>query len=90
MTKEKLFNIQVTAEFVEAVASAMKTEKTVAEPEVVKRFYAVDQVANMTNKHAVTIRRHIDKGILIAKKVGKCYLISQEDLNAYLQTKNLD
>jgi len=88
MNKEKLYNIQVNAEFVEAIASAIKSDKKELEPETVKRFYAVDQVANMTNKHAVTIRRHIKKGILIAKQVGKCYLISEEDLQSYLQNKS--
>lgn len=47
--------------------------------------YTVKQVSKITGKHRHTIRSHIKIGLLEAKKTGKSFIITQENLTKYIQ-----
>lgn len=50
-----------------------------------KEFYTVYEVAEMLRVSDRTIRKHIDQGLLVARKVGHVYRIMREDLDDYLE-----
>jgi excisionase family DNA binding protein len=47
--------------------------------------FTINQVAKLTNQHARTVNRHIEKGNLIAKKTGKKFLITETNLKKYIE-----
>jgi excisionase family DNA binding protein len=84
----KTYNIQVDQNFIDAVAKVLKNEQPKEDnSNKVERYYTVSQIASMVQKSALTIRRHIDEEILVAEKIGKSWLIHQENLNKYLKLK---
>ena len=48
-----------------------------------KEFYTIYEVAEMLRVSDRTIRKHIERGILRALKVGTVYRIMKEDLDDY-------
>jgi excisionase family DNA binding protein len=46
--------------------------------------YKVKEVAKITEKHESTIREHIAKGLLKAKKIGKQWTVTHENLEKYI------
>ena len=54
------------------------------------KFYTIDKVAEMLGMHHKTIRKFIADGRLIANKVGKQWRISAQDLNLFLEGKELN
>lgn len=50
------------------------------------KFYTVNQIAKMFNMHPKTIRRYIQKGSLVAKKIGKEWRVLESDLKAFLDS----
>lgn len=84
----KTYNIQVDQNFIDAVAKVLKNEQPIEDnSNKVERYYTVSQIASMVQKSPLTIRRHIDEEILVAEKIGKSWLIHQENLNKYLKLK---
>jgi excisionase family DNA binding protein len=84
----KTYNIQVDQNFIDAVAKVLKNEQPKEDnSNKVERYYTVSQIASMVQKSPLTIRRHIDEEILVAEKIGKSWLIHQENLNKYLKLK---
>ena len=84
----KTYNIQVDQNFIDAVAKVLKNEQPIEDnSNKVERYYTVSQIASMVQKSQLTIRRHIDEEILVAEKIGKSWLIHQENLNKYLKLK---
>lgn len=57
----------------------------IANDNLIDRTYTVNEVAEITGKGANTIRRHIDSGLLKAKKVGKPFIITQTNLDNYVK-----
>lgn len=53
----------------------------------IKETYSVKEVSKLTKRHAHTIRNHIDAGLLIAKKSGKNYIITHENLTKYIDNE---
>lgn len=49
--------------------------------------YTVKEVAAMSKKTAWTIRQHIKAGLINASKVGKSYLISENNYNKYINNE---
>ena len=84
--------IKLTNELIDAVADRV-IEKTAAikEKEAPKgdelEFYTVKQIVQITQKSNLTIRNHINAGLLKAEKIGKSFLVSKEDLKTYLKQK---
>jgi putative molybdopterin biosynthesis protein len=52
-----------------------------------QKFYTLEEVANMLRVSVETVRRLIIHGEIDAKRVGRQYRISQENLNKYLERK---
>ena len=65
-----------------AVINAHEVQSTPREQEP---QYTVKKVAEMTNRTPWTIRNHIDIGLLSASKVGKSWLISEENYKKYIK-----
>lgn len=65
-----------------AVINAQEAKPTPKEQEI---QYTVKKVAQMTNRTAWTIRNHISIGLLTASKVGKSFLISEENYKKYIK-----
>ena len=49
------------------------------------RYYTVKQVAGMLSKHTKTIYQWIYEGKLLAHRLGKGYLIQEDDLSKHLK-----
>lgn len=49
-----------------------------------EEIFTVQQVANKLNMHVQTIREYIKRGDIKAKKIGRKYIITQEDLNNFI------
>ena len=62
----------------------METRKEVSKLE---KLLTVEEVAELLNVHTITVQRAIQKGDLIAAKIGRVYRISPEDLQAYIDSK---
>ena len=55
-----------------------------------KRYYTVEQVAELLTMHPKTIQRYIREGKLKAKKVGKSWRIYEQDLREYMKSSDVD
>lgn len=53
----------------------------------VNQIYTVKDVSLLTKKSKQTIRSHIDAGLIVAKKVGKNYIITEENLIKYIENE---
>lgn len=53
-----------------------------------KKFYTINQVAEMLDMHHKTIRKFITEGKLGASKVGKQWRISDHDLSSFMEMNN--
>lgn len=49
--------------------------------------YSVKEVAKITKRSKQTIRAHIKIGLLNAKKPGKNYIVTQENLTKYIENE---
>jgi len=51
--------------------------------------FSVEEVAQITNQHYDTVLKHIksDPPLLIAKKTGRNFIITEQNLNKYLDKK---
>jgi len=49
-----------------------------------EEIFTVQQVANKLNMHVQTIREYIKRGDIKARKIGRKYIITQEDLNNFI------
>ena len=54
-----------------------------------KRYYTVDEIANMLSMHPKTIQRYIREDKLHAKKVGKSWRIYEQDLKVFMECSNI-
>lgn len=52
--------------------------------EITEIIYNVEEVSKITSQHKTTILRHIENGILKATKPGKSHIITQTNLNNYI------
>lgn len=83
--------IEIDDDFLEEITKRMEANTKVSEKNAIK-FYTSKQVAEIVKKDVLTVRIHInnfvkglhDKTQLKAIKKGKSWLISQENLNEYL------
>jgi excisionase family DNA binding protein len=50
---------------------------------LLSNLYSVEQVAELLNLHAKTVRRYVRDGRLKAKRIGKEYRIARADLEAF-------
>lgn len=53
----------------------------------VNQIYTVKDVSLLIKKSKQTIRSHIDAGLIVAKKVGKNYVITEENLIKYIENE---
>lgn len=81
--KAKLSQADIKAIAKEVAVINAKDMKSVAKEQELQ--YTVNQVAKMTNKTPWTIRQHIDIGLLSASKVGKSWLISEDNYKKYIK-----
>ncbi len=85
-------SIEFDDRFIDAVAERV-IEKAGLNKETAKKeseeleFYTVNQVVQITQLSNLTIRNHINAGLLEAKKVGKSWLIKRENLQTYLSNR---
>ena len=49
------------------------------------KLYDIQEIAKMLNIHPQTVRRWIHSGKLPARKLGKTYYISEQELNDFTQ-----
>ena len=49
-----------------------------------KKYYTVNQIAELLTLHPKTIQRYIREGKIIAKKVGKRWCVSEHDLKNFV------
>lgn len=54
-----------------------------------EKFYTVDQIASMLDMHPKTIRKFIREGKLRAKKVGKQWRVTGNDLSIFTEGNNV-
>jgi len=66
-----------------AIIQAQDKENAKNDEEESKIFYTVNEVAEKVKKAPQTIRYHIDKGLLLATKTGKSWIINETNLNIY-------
>ena len=52
-----------------------------------QKFYTLEEIADILRVSVETVRRLIISGDIEAKRVGRQYRISQENLNKYLEKK---
>ncbi|SCY25368.1 helix-turn-helix domain-containing protein [Flavobacterium caeni] len=51
--------------------------------EIGKRNLTVNEIATLTNRNPATVMRHLRMGLLLGTKVGKSWLISEENYLKY-------
>jgi|26BtaG_2_1085354.scaffolds.fasta_scaffold00606_11 excisionase family DNA binding protein len=91
MNRKNKLTIDVDDDFinmiVDLVIEKMKALNYESEKKEELEFFTVKQVVQISKKSNLTIRNHIHAGLLKAKKVGKSFLIKQEDLHSYLENR---
>jgi len=60
----------------------MKTDK----PKVPTKFYSIEQIAECVDASTRTVRRWIEKGLLVAHRINGLVRISEADFQAFLAT----
>lgn len=84
--KEVFFNIpRETIEFIAAECVKIIDKKKTVNPERKTKTYTTAQIAKLLHRSKTTIQRHCEKGILIATKPGKSWIITEDNLNEYLE-----
>ena len=53
-------------------------------------LYSIERVADLLNLHVKTVRGYVRSGRLKAKRIGKQYRITREDLEAFAGTSEID
>ena len=88
--QELSFTISLTAEMIDAIADRVieKQKLDVVTPINENLYYKAKEVARLVNKSTTTIYRHVEQGLLIAKKSGNTLLITQENLTNYANGTN--
>lgn len=88
LTIDEKHEFDPDSNFIKAIAKAIeKREDQKKEDNSTKdeyRNYTVGEVAYIARNTGQTVRKHIKKNLLKATKVGKTWLISQQDLQNYL------
>lgn len=76
--------------FTEKVADHVirKTRSKIKYELVEEVTFTTAEVAEKLNKNVVTIRRHIDSGLLKAHRPGKDFIITETNLNNYIHGIN--
>lgn len=69
-------------DIIDGVADALRNREM--EP---IRTYTVEEAARILNVTIGTVRNHIKKNILLARRKGKNYIITEENLNNYINGK---
>lgn len=49
-----------------------------------EKLYTAQQVADKLGMHVQTIREYIQRGDIKARKIGRKYIITQEELNNFI------
>jgi excisionase family DNA binding protein len=88
--KVKLCN-ESLIELAQMVAEINSNAKNNKERRVIsqEKTYTVLDVASLTKRTKITIRNHINAGLLTANKIGKSFLITQESLDEYIGKNNV-
>jgi excisionase family DNA binding protein len=69
-------------DIIDGVADALRNREL--EP---IRTYTVEEAARILNVTIGTVRNHIKKNILLARRTGKNYIITEENLKNYINGK---
>jgi len=77
-------DIQLLAE---RLQKYIKPEPTEKETTPQNKTYSVLDVAKITKQDKQTVRAHIKAELLSAKKMGKKYIITQENLTKYIENE---
>jgi excisionase family DNA binding protein len=76
--------IELTEEMLDAIANRVIKKTAVVKPFKKEKLKSVKEVADYLGKSERTIYRNIKSGFLIAEKVGKEYLVSETNLNNFI------
>lgn len=79
--------IKLTAAMVNAIAHRVAEIQGPQTISKVDLTYTVKEVASMLDKTTTTITRHIRLDLLEAHKIGKSYIITQNNLKNYINAK---
>lgn len=79
--------IKLEQDDIEKIATRVAEKLQDMREENVVRTYTVKDVAKITNSTTATITRHINKKLLKAKKTGKSYTITENNLKKYLENE---
>lgn len=74
--------IEIDDEFLDLLEEKIVARTNISN--IINRMYTVEQISNATGLQRGSIRRHIKDGWLQAKKIGKTWLISEENYNKYI------
>lgn len=55
-----------------------------------KDFYNLQEIAELLNMNLQTIRKYVRAGELKASKIGKQYIITKENLKAFIDSKQIN
>lgn len=65
-------------------SNSMMSKKNTIEKENKKETYSVKEIASLTGKCKMTIRKHINSNLLEAKKIGQTWIVTKEAFNKYI------
>jgi len=89
MEQQINITIGITPEIIDAIAHRVTELQADDTPSIIPLktplTYTIREVSRITNKSYYTILRHLDKGLLIGKKTGKSWIITQDNLNKYIK-----
>lgn len=74
---------------VEKLAALNNKTNSKKKPEE-KKFYKVSDIASVTGQANSTITRHINDGILPAKKIGQPWFVTEENYKKYINEQSPD
>lgn len=55
-----------------------------------KDFYNLQEIAELLNMNLQTIRKYVRAGELKASKIGKQYIVTKENLKAFIDSKQIN
>ena len=84
MPLELEFKVNASAQLIDAIADKVIEKTKPAAEKKPDKVFTVNQIANEVGKTPQTIRMHIIKGLLIAKKTGKSFSITQSNFDKYV------
>lgn len=89
MNKKITLHIEAPEELITGIAhqviDILGLEKSTSIQALTEENYTVKEAAKIAKCAPITIRRHINEGLLIANKVGKSFLINKTNLDNYVQ-----